>query len=41
VLPLARPDVRALEASRIRDIANAAMHDPDVLAFWFGEPDQR
>jgi aspartate/methionine/tyrosine aminotransferase len=32
--------VRALEASRIRDIANAGMHDPDVLAFWFGEPDQ-
>ena len=40
MLPLARPDVRALEASRIRDIANAGMHDPDVLAFWFGEPDQ-
>jgi aspartate/methionine/tyrosine aminotransferase len=40
MLPLARPDVRALEASRIRDIANAGMHDPDVLPFWFGEPDQ-
>ena len=38
--PQARADVRALEASRIRDIANAGMHDPDVLAFWFGEPDQ-
>jgi aspartate/methionine/tyrosine aminotransferase len=32
--------VRALTASRIRDIANAGMHDKDVLAFWFGEPDQ-
>jgi aspartate/methionine/tyrosine aminotransferase len=39
-IPEARPAVRALEASRIRDIANAGMHDPDVLAFWFGEPDQ-
>jgi aspartate/methionine/tyrosine aminotransferase len=40
MLPQARPDVRALEASRIRAIANAGMHDPDVLPFWFGEPDQ-
>ena len=40
MLPLARPAIRALAASRIRDIANAGMHDPDVLAFWFGEPDQ-
>jgi aspartate/methionine/tyrosine aminotransferase len=38
--PLARPAVRALAASRIRDIANVAMHDPEVLAFWFGEPDE-
>ncbi|HEX6137425.1 MAG TPA: pyridoxal phosphate-dependent aminotransferase [Casimicrobiaceae bacterium] len=38
--PLAREAVRALAASRIREIANAGMHDPDVLAFWFGEPDQ-
>jgi aspartate/methionine/tyrosine aminotransferase len=27
-------------SSRIRDIANAGMGDPDVLAFWFGEPDE-
>src|SRR5579862_4205982 len=40
VLPQTRPAVRALESSKIRDIANAGMHDPDVLAFWFGEPDQ-
>ncbi len=38
--PVARAAVRSLAASRIRDIANAGMHDPDVLAFWFGEPDQ-
>jgi aspartate/methionine/tyrosine aminotransferase len=38
--PLARPAVRALAASRIREIANAGMHEKDVLAFWFGEPDQ-
>ena len=39
-LPEARPAVRGLAGSKIRDIANAGMHDPDVLAFWFGEPDQ-
>jgi aspartate/methionine/tyrosine aminotransferase len=37
---LARPAIRSLGASKIREIANAGMHDPDVLAFWFGEPDQ-
>lgn len=26
--------------SRIREIANAGMGDPEVLAFWFGEPDE-
>jgi aspartate/methionine/tyrosine aminotransferase len=36
----ARDTVRSLAASKIREIANAGMHDPDVLAFWFGEPDQ-
>jgi aspartate/methionine/tyrosine aminotransferase len=36
----ARAAVRALEASQIRAVANVAMGDPDVLAFWFGEPDQ-
>ena len=39
-VPEARPAVRALEGSRIREIANAGIDDPDVLAFWFGEPDQ-
>jgi aspartate/methionine/tyrosine aminotransferase len=37
---VAREAVRSIDASKIRDIANAGMHDPDVLAFWFGEPDQ-
>jgi aspartate/methionine/tyrosine aminotransferase len=37
---LARDPVRALSASRIREVANAAMGAPDVLAFWFGEPDR-
>jgi aspartate/methionine/tyrosine aminotransferase len=40
LIPEARSAVRALAASRIRDIANVAMHDPEVLAFWFGEPDE-
>jgi aspartate/methionine/tyrosine aminotransferase len=38
--PVAREAVRSLSASKIREIANAGMHDADVLAFWFGEPDQ-
>jgi aspartate/methionine/tyrosine aminotransferase len=37
---LARDAVRAMSASRIREVANAAMGAPDVLAFWFGEPDR-
>ncbi|HXX85822.1 MAG TPA: pyridoxal phosphate-dependent aminotransferase [Casimicrobiaceae bacterium] len=36
----ARPTVRALVASQIREVANAGMGDPDVEAFWFGEPDE-
>ena len=36
----ARPGVRALAASLIREVANEGMGDPDVLAFWFGEPDE-
>jgi aspartate/methionine/tyrosine aminotransferase len=40
VAPLARPAVRALRASKIRAVANAAMGDPAVLPFWFGEPDE-
>jgi aspartate/methionine/tyrosine aminotransferase len=38
--PLARPAVEALRASKIREVANIAMGDPDILAFWFGEPDE-
>jgi aspartate/methionine/tyrosine aminotransferase len=38
-LPQARAAVRSLAASRIREVANAAMGRPGVLPFWFGEPD--
>ena len=38
--PRARGDVDGLERSKIREVANAALGDPDVLAFWFGESDQ-
>lgn len=34
------PNVAALPASMIREVANSAMGRPDVLAFWFGEPSQ-
>lgn len=41
VFPLvARDAVRALRASRIREVADTGMGSPDVLAFWFGEPDE-
>lgn len=36
----ARADVQALRASKIREVANAGMGRDDVVAFWFGEPDQ-
>ncbi len=36
----ARNAVRELRASKIREVANAGMARGDVLAFWFGEPDQ-
>lgn len=36
----ARPAVQALRPSRIREVANAAMGRDDLLAFWFGEPDE-
>src|SRR5262245_31677103 len=35
-----RPAVKALASSPIREGANAGMGDPDVLPFWFGEPDE-
>lgn len=37
--PTARPALLDIPASRIREVANAAMGAADVLAFWFGEPD--
>ncbi len=36
----ARQTVRELQSSKIREVANAAMGNPDVLPFWFGEPDE-
>lgn len=36
----ARTAVRALVASQIREVANAGLSEPDILAFWFGEPDE-
>lgn len=35
-----RAAVQALRPSRIREVANAGMGRDDVLAFWFGEPDE-
>lgn len=35
-----RTTIRDLPGSKIRDVANAAMGRPDVLAFWFGESDE-
>jgi aspartate/methionine/tyrosine aminotransferase len=35
-----RGAVRALVPSLIREVANVAMGEPDVLPFWFGEPDE-
>ena len=38
--PLARPSVRALTASKIRELVNEGLGNPDVLPFWVGEPDE-
>ena len=35
-----RPNIAALPASRIREVANAGIGRADVLKFWFGEGDQ-
>ena len=35
-----RPEIESLPASRIREVANAALGRSDVLAFWFGESDE-
>jgi aspartate/methionine/tyrosine aminotransferase len=40
LVPSAREVVRELRASKIREVANAGMGRRDVLAFWFGEPDE-
>lgn len=37
---LARPQVRQLRSSLIREVANAGLGRTDILAFWFGESDQ-
>jgi aspartate/methionine/tyrosine aminotransferase len=36
----ARAAVRALTASKIRELVNAGLGNPDVLPFWVGEPDE-
>jgi aspartate/methionine/tyrosine aminotransferase len=36
----ARAAVRSLTASKIRELVNEGLDDPDVLSFWVGEPDQ-
>jgi aspartate/methionine/tyrosine aminotransferase len=35
-----RPEIDALPGSKIREVANAGLGRPDVLAFWFGESDE-
>jgi aspartate/methionine/tyrosine aminotransferase len=35
-----RDIVVAMQSSRIREVANASLKNPDVLAFWFGESDE-
>jgi len=37
---IARPAVRALRASKIREVANAGIGREDIAAFWFGEADE-
>jgi aspartate/methionine/tyrosine aminotransferase len=39
-VPLARPSVRSLSASKIRELVNEGLGNPDVLPFWVGEPDE-
>ena len=35
-----RSAILNLEASKIREVANAGLGRTDVLAFWFGESDE-
>ena len=37
---LGRPSLSQIQESKIREVANAGMGMTDLLAFWFGEPDQ-
>jgi len=39
-MPEPRPAVQSLRGSKIREVANAGLGDPDILPFWFGEPDE-
>jgi aspartate/methionine/tyrosine aminotransferase len=39
-MPNARAPVRALAASKIRELVNEGLGKPDVLPFWVGEPDE-
>jgi len=39
-MTLARAPVRALAASKIRELVNEGLGKPDVLPFWVGEPDE-
>jgi len=36
----ARPAVRALSASKIRELYNEGVGRTDILPFWVGEPDE-
>lgn len=38
--PVARPRIRALAASKVREVANAGFGVADLKRFWFGEGDQ-
>ncbi|MBS0316990.1 MAG: pyridoxal phosphate-dependent aminotransferase, partial [Proteobacteria bacterium] len=35
-----RQAIQNLEASKIREVANAGLGRADLLAFWFGESDE-
>src|SRR6185369_17829520 len=36
----ARPAIRSLSASKIRELFNAGLGRADILPFWVGEPDE-
>ena len=35
-----RQTIQSLEGSKIRQVVNASLGQPDVLRFWFGESDE-